>query len=140
MGCSIQKRKCEDGIFWGGDLKWLIQLKRLTHKGGKVEERNFCIYSGIYVRTIFIIVSFAPLFCNLIAGLLNHPGDPDMGSLLEVSSSLCDCAERRPPEPHKSLPFSTTSFTFSLAPGSVMKLEEMFPANYLRQEQKNCWL
>lgn len=68
--------------------------KTQTHKGGKVEERNFCIYCGIYVRTIFIIVFFALLFCNLIAGLPNHPGDPDMGSLLEVSSSLCDCTER----------------------------------------------
>lgn len=55
--------------------------KTHTHKGGKAEERDFCIYHGISVRTVFIIVSFAPLFCNLIAGLPNHPGDPDMGSL-----------------------------------------------------------
>lgn len=110
-------------------------------KGGKVEEGKFCIYCGIYVRTTFKTVSFASLVCNLIGGLPNCLGDPEMGCLLEVSSSLHDCTERRPPEPPKSLPFSTTaSFTFTLAPGSVMKLEKMFPANYLRYKQRNCWL
>lgn len=70
-----------------------------TYRGGKLEEGNFCTFCGICVRTVFITVSFASLVSNLIAGLPNHLGNPEMGSLLEVSNSLCNCTKRRPPEP-----------------------------------------
>lgn len=66
-------------------------------KGGKVEESKFYAYCGNYVGTMLITTSFTSVVHNLIAEL------PEMGSLLEVSSSLCDCNERRPPQPQESL-------------------------------------
>lgn len=103
--------------------------------------KKFYVRCGLYVRAIFITISFASGVHNLIAELPNCLGDPKMGYPLEISSSLYDCTEKRPPEPQKSLSFSTTtSSTFTFAPGSVMKLEKIFPANYLGWKQRNCGL